>query len=72
MDHIAHIWPTMAALAGDLGLPYTTAASWKQRGRIPADYDLDLVAAAKRRGASLTLEELARARVPPTSREDQP
>jgi hypothetical protein len=44
--------------------PYPTVAAWKQRGRIPAIYDLDLIAAARQRGATLTLEDLARARAP--------
>lgn len=56
------IWPTLAALAQDLGKPYPTVAAWKQRGRIPADYDLDLIEAAKRKGAVLTLDQLAQAR----------
>ena len=66
MEHISHIWPRMVDLAHDLGRPYPTVAAWKQRGRIPANYDLDLIAAAHRRGKSLTLEELAHARCIPT------
>ena len=62
MEHITHIWPRVADLAADLGKPYQTVAAWKLRGRIPADYDLDLIAAAKARGMTLTLEELAIAR----------
>ena len=62
MEHISHIWPTMADLAADLSKPYTTVAAWKARGRIPADHDFDLIEAAKRRGVVLTLEELAAAR----------
>jgi len=62
MEHIAHIWPSIAALASDLGRPYQTVAAWKLRGRIPADYDLDLIEAARKRGKRLTLEELAEAR----------
>lgn len=62
MEHITHIWPKIADLAADLGKPYPTVAAWKQRGRIPADYDLDIIAAAKRRGKRLTLEQLAAAR----------
>lgn len=62
MEHIAHIWPTLADLASDLGKPYPTVAAWKQRGRIPSDYDFPLIEAAKRRGYRLTLEQLATAR----------
>lgn len=64
MDHIAHIWPTMAELADDLGKPYSTVAAWKQRGRIPSDHDADMIAAAKARGHVLTYEQLAVARSP--------
>lgn len=62
MQHIRHIWPTVKDIADDLGIPYTTAHSWGVRGRIPADYDLDLIEAARKRGKRLTLEELAEAR----------
>jgi len=62
MKHISRIWPTVAQLAADLGKPYQTVAAWKRRGRIPADHDLDLIAAARKRGAVLTLEDLANAR----------
>lgn len=64
MRHIFAIWPTLSDLASDLGVPYPTVASWKQRGRIPADRDLDIIAAAARRGARITLEDLAHARRP--------
>ena len=62
MEHIFHIWPTVKEMSDDLGLPYTTVHSWKDRGRIPADYDFELIEAAKNRGHSLTLEVLAQAR----------
>ena len=64
----------MADLAADLGKPYPTVAAWKARGRIPADYDAALIAAADRRGFSLTYEALALARMgempPPPSQQD--
>ncbi|MDT1061173.1 hypothetical protein RM190_04830 [Paracoccus sp. CPCC 101403] len=69
MEHISHIWPTLAELAEDLGKPYPTVAAWKHRGRIPSDYDFDLIAAAERRGKMLTLEELAAARRSPKAAE---
>lgn len=62
MEHITRIWPTIAELADDLGVPYSTAAAWHQRGSFPAKRDLDLIAAAKKRGAKLTLEQIAQAR----------
>lgn len=62
MEHIFDIWPTTADLASDLRVPYTTAASWRIRGNIPAKHDLDLIAAAAARGEKLELETLARLR----------
>lgn len=62
MEHIAHIWPTMAELAADLEKPYTTVAAWKQRGSIPAKYDTKMIQAARGRGHTLTYDELAAAR----------
>ncbi|MGR3825212.1 MAG: carph-isopro domain-containing protein [Salipiger marinus] len=67
MEHIAHIWPTMAELASDIGKPYSTVAAWKQRGRIPAEHDFALIKAAKDRGHELSFEVLARARVEKSS-----
>lgn len=62
MEQIFRIWPTITELAADLGVPYTTAAAWHQRGTFPARRDLDLIEAAQKRGSKLTLEEIARAR----------
>lgn len=62
MQHIKHIWTSIKDLSDDLGVPYTTAHSWSIRGRIPSDYDLPMIEAAKKRGAKLTLKELADAR----------
>lgn len=62
MEPIFALWPTTAALAADLSVPYTTAASWRARGSIPAKHDLDLIAAAAARGHNLRLETLAEMR----------
>lgn len=59
MEPIFDLWPTTADLASDLGVPYTTAASWRARGSIPAKHDMDLIAAAAARGKELKLETLA-------------
>lgn len=64
MEAIFNMWPTTADLAADLGVPYTTAASWRARGNIPAKHDLDLIAAAAARGKDLKLETLAELRRP--------
>jgi hypothetical protein len=50
VDDIMGLWPSMADLGRDLGLPYPTVAAWKQRGSIPVAYWRDLVGAAHRRG----------------------
>ncbi len=65
MEHIFAKWPSLAALASDLQKPYPTVASWKQRGSIPAEFDVKLVECAAARGEKLTYEEIARARAVP-------
>lgn len=62
MERIFDIWPSLIEMAKDLGKPYPTVAAWKQRGSIPARYDLDLVACAAARGIELTHKEIAEAR----------
>lgn len=62
MEKLLQIWPTMAALAGDLALPYQTVAAWKDRG-IPARRAPAIVQAARKRGHELTLDDLL---MPPT------
>jgi hypothetical protein len=62
MDRIFSLWPNLAELAKDIGAPYPTVAAWKQRGSIPGTYDIDLIEAARGRGKTLTLDDLAQAR----------
>ena len=62
MDNILSLWPNLAELSKDIDVPYQTVAAWKQRGSIPAKYDIDIVDAAARRGQQLTLDDLAQAR----------
>jgi len=59
MEHIRSIWNSPKDLSEALGVPYTTAYSWYQRGGVPARYDVALVSAAKSRGHTLTFEQLA-------------
>lgn len=59
---ITPIWPTWKEFSDDLGLAYTTVWSWKVRDRIPSEYDAEIIAAARKRGGDLTLEQLADAR----------
>jgi len=62
MDKVFSIWDSSADLAREIGENPATVRSWRNRGSIPADRDLDLIEAAKRRGKSLSLEVLAEAR----------
>lgn len=57
MQMLLQIWPSVAAMAKDLGLPYQTVASWGVRG-IPARRAPAIVAAARARGHALTLDDL--------------
>lgn len=61
MERIFHIWPSAKDLAGDLGLPYPTVASWRQRG-IPRQRFAQIIVAARKRGAAITFEELESSR----------
>ncbi len=55
------LWPTISALAEDLGVKYLTARGWQQRGAVPAEYWLGLVASAEKRDIEgVTLELLAK------------
>lgn len=62
MEHIIELWPSLVELARDMKRPVTTISSWKQRGSIPAKYDLDLISCAKKRGMELTLGQISVAR----------
>ena len=50
VGEIIGLWPSMADLGRDLGLPYSTVAAWKQRESIPIAYWRALVGAARQRG----------------------
>ncbi|NEX45205.1 hypothetical protein [Pseudotabrizicola algicola] len=58
MKNLIHIWPTVADLADDLGLPYQTVHSWTARG-IPAKRYAEIITAARRKGHALSFEDLA-------------
>lgn len=62
MDKVFSIWPNAADLAREIGENPVTVRAWRNRGSIPADRDTILVEAARRRGADLTLADLAEAR----------
>ena len=50
IDRILRLWPSIADLGRDLGVPYPTVAAWKQRGSIPVAYWRALIDAARRPG----------------------
>lgn len=62
MERIFTIWPTIAEFAREIGEKPVTVSLWKQRGSIPGNRDVAIVEAAKKRGVTVTYEELARAR----------
>lgn len=59
MEPVFRIWKTSVEMADDLGEKHTTVRSWRNRGSIPADRDLRIVAAARARGYALTTDHLA-------------
>lgn len=57
MQKLLTIWPSMAALAVDLGLPYPTVSAWNHRG-IPRRRYRQIIAAAKARGQVISADDL--------------
>ena len=58
IDRILRLWPSIADLGRDLGVPYPTVAAWKQRGSIPVAYWRALIDAARSRGLREITSEL--------------
>lgn len=59
VDVIA-LWPSLSALADDLGLPYGVVKQWRMRNSIPAERWQSLIAAAQVRDiAGITADSLA-------------
>lgn len=56
---ITSAWPTLRALADDLAIPESRVKMWRHYDRIPARYWAALVDAARLRGITLSVEELA-------------
>lgn len=54
-------WPSAPQLAKDVGRPKGTVANWIGRNSIPVKHWPAVVAAAKKRGIKVSLEDLARA-----------
>lgn len=58
IDRILSLWPSIADLGRDLGVPYPTVAAWKQRDSIPVAYWRALIDAARSRGLREITSEL--------------
>lgn len=58
---IINRWPSLGEFASDIGTSYTTAHAWRRRGSIPIKWHRAVAdAAAKRRYAGITVNNLAR------------
>lgn len=57
---IISMWPSVKEFADDIGVPRTHAHTMKARRSIPVRYWPAVVAAAKKRGLSVTYERLAK------------
>lgn len=58
---IMGLWPTLAAFASDVGVPYGHVKQWKHRGTVPAHHFAAVVRAAFVRGYPVSLETLVSA-----------
>ncbi len=60
-SEIIGAWETGTQFAEDVGVPYVTAAAWRQRNSIPSErWEVVVESAAKRGYPGITLELLAR------------
>lgn len=57
MEKLLTIWPSVAALATDLGLSYPTVHSWTHRG-VPRKRYRQIIQAAASRGAKVSADDL--------------
>lgn len=62
MEQVFAIWPSMADMARDIGENPVTVRQWRRRGVIPAWHDAAIVQAARARGYTLSLADLAQYR----------
>jgi hypothetical protein len=53
------LWPSLAAFAGDIGVPYEASKAMRRRGAIASDHFVAVVNAATARGFAVTYELLA-------------
>jgi len=53
-------WPSVAALAADLQVKRWTVQKWRWRNSIPAAWWAEIESAAKKRGISVDINQLAK------------
>lgn len=55
-------WPSLKAVAADVGKPFIVVYRWKTRNSIPAKYDMCLIEGASARNITLNWRELMQSR----------
>ena len=55
-------WPSLKAVAADVGKKFIVVYRWKTRNRIPAKYDMSLIEGASARNIPLNWRELMQSR----------
>lgn len=58
------VWSSVGAMATDLRRKYDAVLAWRIRGRIPEDAWEDVIAAAARRGAHISLAQILELNAP--------
>lgn len=68
IDDIFELWPDLTAFAAAVGQKRDTVYRWQRSGRIPDTAWDDVIAAAKKLGKKLTVEQLHSANRPSRQR----
>lgn len=58
------VWPSVGVMATELERGYDTVLAWRTRGRIPEDAWTDVIGAAAKRGAQLSIAQIVAANAP--------
>lgn len=64
IKEIFQIWESLAQMARELGIEYQTVCKWQQRGRIPPESWDAVIAAALKKGKTVSVVELNRVNKP--------
>lgn len=57
---VMDLWPNLVEFSEEVGAGYSLCSKWRQRNKIPSEYWMDVVKAAKRRRFRVTNDLLAR------------